>query len=204
MPSHAKRIHDRFAKHTTSIEHTRSKMEALLSSAQVDLQDIEHTYAGLYLELFTNFEALIEELFLGLYSGVYISTSYTVIRTSRITPRNQIQPIIYAGKNYIDWLPYDKTEDRAKKYFKSGVPFNALSASEKKTLENYHVIRNAIAHKSSHSLKKFMELISPLTLLPTEKTPTGYLRSKPSGTLGQTQFEIAVIELKLLSAKLCS
>lgn len=203
MPSLAVRLHEKFQGRTTSIESTRNKMEGLLSSGAIDLQDIEHLYAGLYMELFTEFESLLEELFFGLYDGTYISKHYTIIRKSKIAPISEIQPIVYGGKAYVNWLPYDEnTLKRAKLFFQLGEPFQQLTTAEKKSITNYHIIRNAIAHKSPNSLDQFNRIISGLPLLPREKTPTGYLRSRPGG-IGQNQFQIAIVELKLLTNKLC-
>lgn len=177
-------------------------MELLFSSGTIDLQDIIHSYSGLYMELFTDFEALLEELFFGLYDGTYISKHYTITKKSKISPSTEIQPIIYGGQSYVNWLPYDQhILKRAKLFFAQGEPFCQLTSLEQKKIKEYHIIRNAIAHKSQHSLLEFNKIIAPLTLLPSEKTPAGYLRSKPSS--GQTQFEIAIIELKLLTKKLC-
>lgn len=51
------------------LEATRQKMEHLYSAGQISEDDIDHVYSGLFLDLFTEFERLIEELFLGLLSG---------------------------------------------------------------------------------------------------------------------------------------
>ena len=203
MPSHTVRLHEKFEIRTNSIERTRSKMELLISQGHIDIQDIEHLYAGLYMELFTDFESLLENLFFGLYTGSFISPTTTVVRKSKITPISEIQPVIYGGNSYVNWLPYkDHTLKRAKLFFNDGEPFQQLSNSENTKISEYHIIRNAIAHKSPNSLNKFNHIISALALLPRERTPTGYLRSMPQGS-GQTQFEIAIIELKLITQKLC-
>ncbi|HET8887058.1 MAG TPA: hypothetical protein VFM70_11985 [Salinimicrobium sp.] len=204
MPSHTLRLHEKFENRTKSIERTRGKMELLISQGNIDIQDIEHLYAGLYMELFTEFESLIENLFFGLYNGSYISPTNSIVRKSRITPKSEIQPIIYGGQAYVNWLPYKQhTLKRAKIFFNAGEPFHQLTNSEKLKISEYHIIRNAIAHKSTNSLNKFNNIIAPLALLSRERTPTGYLRSKPSGS-GQTQFEIAIVELKLITQKLCA
>lgn len=203
MPKLCNRLYQSFSERTTSIESTRSKMEGLLTAGSINLNDIQHLYAGLYMELFTEFESLLEELFFGLYNGTYFSRHYTINRKSRITPVSEIQPIVYSGKAYVNWLPYkEHTLKRAKLYFDLGEPFRQLTNVEIQLISNYHIIRNAIAHKSPNSLDKFNSIIAALPLLPRERTPTGYLRSIPGGT-GQNQFQIAVGELKVLANKLC-
>ena len=203
MPSHTVRLHEKFETRTNSIERTRGKMELLIAHGHIDIQDIEHLYAGLYMELFTEFESLLENLFFGLYTGQFVSPTNTIIRKSKITPYSEIQPVIYGGKSYVNWLPYkEHTLRRAKLFFDAGEPFQQLTNNENNKISDYHIIRNAIAHKSPNSLNQFNQIISALTLLPRERTPTGYLRSMPQGS-GQTQFEIAIVELKLMTQKLC-
>lgn len=203
MPSHTVRLHEKFEIRTNSIERTRAKMERLIVQGHIDNHDIEHLYAGLYMELFTEFESLLENLFFGLYTGSFVSPTNTIIRKSKITPSSEIQPVVYGGKSYVNWLPYkEHTLKRAKLFFDAGEPFQQLTNNENNKISDYHIIRNAIAHKSPNSLDKFNQVISTLALLPRERTPTGYLRSMPQGS-GQTQFEIAIVELKLITQKLC-
>jgi hypothetical protein len=203
MPRLSVRLYEKFKDRAASIESTRNKMEGLLIAGAVNLKDIENLFAGLYMELFTEFESLLEELFFGLYNGTYISRHYSIIRKSRIAPVAEIQPIVYGGKSYVRWLPYkENTLKRAKLFFDLGEPFQQLSNIEVRSISNYHIIRNAIAHKSSNSLNQFNNFISGLPLLPREKTPTGYLRSIP-GSAGQNQFQIAIVELKMIVNKLC-
>jgi len=198
-----KRLHESFALQLISIETTRNTMEELFYSGSLNMVDIEHVYAGLFMELFTNFEALLEELFFGIMEGTLYTRTYPILKKAIISPKNQIRHIVLGGKQYLNWLPYtDNTLIRAKLYILDGEPFCRLRASEVTKITSYHQIRNAIAHKSDNSMEKFNKSIANLTLLPRERTPTGYLRSKPyTGT--QTQFEIAAIELKLLTNILC-
>ena len=204
MPRQTLRLYEQFANQTSSIELTRSKMEDLYIGGNINDSDIEHLYAGLYMEIFTEFESLLEKLFFGLYNGTYVSKTLAIERKSFIKPRAEIQPIIHSGKAYVNWLPYkDHVLKRAKLFFINAKPFSLLTSIEITKISDYHVIRNAIAHKSDNSLNRFNNILTGLPLLPAEKTPTGYLRSKPGG-IGQTQFEIAIIELKLIASKLCA
>lgn len=204
MPRLTKRLHENFEQQLVSIEATRSKMENLFHSHQINNLDIEHVYAGLFMELFTDFEALLEELFFGLLNGRLFTKVYPVVKKANITPITEIKNIVFGGKAFVNWLPYkDYTLPRAKLFIDAGEPFSQLTNPDIQKITNYHIVRNAIAHKSENSLDKFNSIISALPLLPSEKTPTGYLRSKPT-VAGQTQFEIAAIELKTLTYTLCA
>jgi len=66
-----------------------------------------------------------------------------------------------------------------------------------------HLLRNAVAHKSDSAKSKFEASIQAIPLLPQEKTPIGFLRSKPHGVSGLTQYQIAVLDLEAIAQKLC-
>jgi len=61
-----------------ALEVTRHKMESLLSNGHINETDIVQFYNGLYLNLFVEFERLLDELYFGLRSGD-ISTSLPVV-----------------------------------------------------------------------------------------------------------------------------
>jgi hypothetical protein len=179
-------------------------MERLLRRGELSVIDVEEVYAGIFLDIFTEFEALIEALFLGLVSRELRTVINPVTQIVTIKPAAKIREIVFSGKSYLDWLPYtDYTIPRAKMYFADGKPFSLLTVSQKDSLKSYHLIRNALAHKSDSATKKFSDMISSLPLLPNEKTPCGYLRSIP-GVRRQTQYEIAVINLQLIAKSLCA
>jgi hypothetical protein len=180
-------------------------MEALLSTGHIGVADIEQVYVGLYLDIFTEFEATIENLFLGLLDGSLYSRTYSIRRKAKIQPVSMTRQVIFMGRQYLDWLPYkDQTIPRAMMYFDSGKPFTLLTSGQKSNLNDYCIIRNALAHKSDSARIKFQGLISSLPLLPQQKSPAGYLRSKPYSGSQQTQYQIAVLELANIANVLCS
>lgn len=205
MPSKTASLAAKFVKHAKALETTRAKMENLVSVGRIGNLDIEQVYAGLFLNIFTEFEALLEDLFFGLLMGKLYSAANPIRRKVRISPAEMCEEIVFAEKNYLDWLPFDDhTLPRAKRFFHNGEPFNLLNPTQVSNLKEYHLIRNAGAHKSKIARKRFNNIIRQLTLLPQERTPTGYLRSKPSAITNQTQYEIAVLELENIARRLCA
>jgi hypothetical protein len=179
-------------------------MENLLVRGEIEIDDIEQVYSGLYLEAFTSFEGLLEDLFFGIVLGDLISSLADVVLRVSVTPPLVTKDILLIGKQYHEWLPYkEQTLERAKVFLQDGFPFNRLDDGNKSSLKRFHRIRNAIAHKSDFSKKKFeSEVIGSLALTPREKTPPGFLRSifrRPA----QTQYEVAIEELKSIALKLC-
>lgn len=179
-------------------------MESLFAINNIELMDIEQVYAGLYLDMFTDFETVLEKLFIGLSDGSLYSKSHIIKCRIKIKPASLTKKVVFSNRPYVDWLPYkDRTIPRAKFWFENGEPFTILSQTNLRNLDDYCTLRNAIAHKSESAYDKFQGFVNGLPLLPQERTPSGYLRSKPYAYSAQTQFEIAVIELKQITNQLC-
>lgn len=205
MPRLTTRLVDKLITRSQELERTRSKIENLLTVGYIELNDIEQVYAGLYLDIFTEFEAMIEDLFFGLLSGSLYSRQYKIERKVRIQPVSMTRQVISGDRSYLDWFPYrERTIPRAKNFFDVGEPFTLLVSSQEENLDNYYTIRNALAHKSETAYIKFQKIIDGLTLLPQERSPAGYLRSRPYAASPQTQYEIAVLELETIAKLLCS
>lgn len=194
-----------FAAKLAKLESTRVKVENLLPLGHLSDADVEVVYAGLFLDAFTEFESLIESLFLGLFDGSLKSNGQPVARLLRVSPKSAARTVVFGGKSYMDWLPVeDKTIPHAKRYLFDGRPFSLLSQSEKLELKNAHLLRNAIAHKSDAATQGFLRSISQQSLLPHEKSPAGYLRTNPQGTAGLTRFTITMQSLEAIAKKVCA
>ncbi|HEY5233230.1 MAG TPA: hypothetical protein VIK35_06840 [Verrucomicrobiae bacterium] len=187
-----------------SLEATRSKVEGLLLRNEVTIEDVEQVYAGLFLNAFTEFEALIEDVFLSILEGTHASTIPSTKRRIEIIPNSLTREVLFEGRKYLDWLPLDKTTERAARFLNKGEPFSKLEEKEKFLINRLHNIRNAVVHKSDSAKKKFEVCIQHFSLLQKEKTPTGFLRSKPQGPSGLNQYQISVVELEAIVRKLCA
>jgi hypothetical protein len=204
MPKKTTGLAKSFSKKLTLLEVTRMRSEALLLAGHLSVDDVEQVYAGLFLDAFTEFEALVENLFVGLFSGTHKSSLLTVRRLFRVLPATKAREVVFEGKIYADWLPFpDCTIPRARRFLHEGEPFSLLDESEKGSLKKYHLLRNAVAHKSASAKEKFEAAIGNPALTLREKTPKGYLRVLPQGKGGLTQYQIAVTELLAIANKLC-
>lgn len=179
-----------------SLEKTRVKMEKLFNKKELSKRDIEKVYESLYIRTFTFFEGFVEELFFGLLTKKIKSSVGEVVVKVSFKSEISAREIVFAGRPYYDWFPYDNTERIAKRFLKDGLPFTLLNLDEsvrkdvKKDIANLLIIRNVIAHQSTYSKNRFQkEIISnALGLLPREKTPSGFLRSQ-FRVPDQTRFE---------------
>lgn len=206
MPKHSRTLHNEFSIKVQTLDATRQSFENAFVAHHISDADIIQGYAGLYLDLFTEFEGLIEDLFIGILSGSVTPNNTNIRRKLTIKPVSEIEPVLLGERRtYLDWLPYsDNTIKRANIYFGGGKPFTLLNNIEKGKITAYHKIRNAIAHKSKKASIEFQKIVDGLTLLPIESTPQGYLRNIPNASTGITQLEIIGNELTAISHKLCN
>jgi hypothetical protein len=204
MPRLATSISDDFANRLRRFERSRAKLERLLLRGHVTRHDVSLFYEGIFLRTVTSFEGLLEELFISLLIG-------GVKAAPKIHPRVTFRSaaiardVMLGGKAYVDWLPYQHTEKRANAFFRGGLPFCGLDKTEVKSLDRILTIRHAVAHQSRAARRRFEnEVIGLAPLLPTERTPAGFLRSVFSGPPPKTQYEDIAGTCAILARKLCT
>ena len=113
-----------FIKRIDTLDSTRKKIELLYSKGTVNQKILEQTYAGLYLNAYTSFEGFVEDLFIGLLvTGKGLMQQNVHVRVS-ISTHKIARELVFAGQQYLDWLPFEKTERRATTFFRSGRPFS--------------------------------------------------------------------------------
>jgi hypothetical protein len=189
----------RFVGHLKTIEWTRAKIERLFVQGLLVRRDAECVYEGLYLDAISSFELSIEELFFQILTGQFLPKG--VVARVTFHSNQVVRDVLLGERKYLDWLPYERTEKRAIAFLRAGEPFTRLGRVEKSTIEDSLIIRNAIAHKSYYSNKRFQQLIDSYLLLPKERTPAGFLRSKIDPTTTRYQFYIA--EMARIMQLLC-
>lgn len=178
------------------LDRTRARVENLHSQGELIRFDIEHIYSGIYVEAFVSFERFLEDLFLGYVSGKVTPPKKTVKVRMSFPSAMIADEVVYAGQRYIDWVPYFKTTDRAKIYFKDGKPFSTLTKPQDAMLTELHQVRNALAHRSEHSLDVFArKVVGSTPLLPHERKPAGFLRSVLVVSSRQTRLQNYLFEM---------
>lgn len=189
-----------------TLEVTRDQIEELAGKGQLSRHATSRMYEALFLSAHVAVEAFLEELFIGLLidgGGVTSDRNdvqaRVVIRSHRIARELITGP----GRKYVDWIPYDRTMDLAKLYFRGGRPFTDLSPASKQVLARSHVIRNAVAHRSRYSMSQFEKhVIGNTPLPPRERTPAGYLRGLFRASPAQTRFSNLLAQLAAVSREL--
>lgn len=177
----------RFSGHLRTLEITRKKIDRLYSQGLLVRRDVERVYEGLYLDAITSLEASIEDLFIRIVTGQSLPTG-VVVRVSFNSSQVARDVMLGGERRYLDWFPYNRTEKRAKAFLRGGRPFTQLSTADKNVLEEMLTIRNAIAHKSPHSRKRFEDFVANFPLISRERTPAGFLRSKINVATARYQY----------------
>ena len=155
MRKSASVISDRFLERVMSLDRYLQKIESLYGLGHITQQDAERAYRGAYLEFHIGLEQAIEKLFLGLLRGSLRSRSHRVHPRISVKSHRVASEVVRGANRFVDWLPYDRTLQRAEVFFRGGRPFTSLTWQEKKELEDSTAIRNALAHESSVALKRF-------------------------------------------------
>ena len=207
MPRNAVVLSEKFAGHLHYLDLTRRKMERLFLTRRVVRRDVEQVYSGLYMDSLTSFESLLEELFIGLLSGRFITADQGAgFPLKTFKNKQAVINEIYGGQNYVVWLPYRRTSDRARTFFQDGAPFTSLDGGDLNHIAQCLAVRNVIAHKSDYAKREFDKhvLARRSHLMAREKTPTGYLRSVFRQRPAQTRYEELVLGLATIATKICS
>jgi hypothetical protein len=110
----------RFHRGLRRIDATRSRMEDLFQAKRIRKTDVESVYESLFLRGITGFETFLEQLFISILLGKMTYSGGRVVNLMTVTSKGALMTILLQGGNYMDWLPYRKTEDRAKLYLKDG------------------------------------------------------------------------------------
>lgn len=193
-----------FQRRLRSLESTRRKQEALFQGGHLIKRDIEEVYGAIFMSVLVSFEALIEDLFIDLLAGKVVHTQSDIKAKLSIRVRQLARDLVCHGQPYYDWLPYERTEKIAKIFFREGKPFTLLNRDSKKHIERCLVVRNAIAHQSQHSSKKFKNtVLSNISLPPRSRTPKAFLRAQFAAAPQQTYSEQYISGLYRIAQGLC-
>jgi hypothetical protein len=173
-----RQILSKFNKNLLTIEDARIKTDNLLYSRAINSRETSLIYEGLFLRSYTNLEYFIENLFTLILMGKTTYAKKYVKPRVIISSSAILHDILHQGQDYIEWLPYSKTLNRANSLLTKGRPFTVLKPEHVAKIQESTRIRNCIAHTSKHSKKIFLEkVVGSTPLLPHQRTPSGFLRS---------------------------
>lgn len=179
------------------------RIEGLRRRGTLTPTDTERAYAGAFLEFHAYAERSIERLFIGLLRGRLSSNVPGVRPLITVNSDRVAHNVVSSERRYADWLPYDRfTVPRALAFFSGGRPFTSIPKSHQRAFEDLATIRNALAHQSSSSLRRFRRRFVDGQSLPKSQTrPSGYLRGMH--TIGQTRMNYLLTMTSVVMNDLC-
>jgi hypothetical protein len=203
----ASTLADRLAREARSLEVYVGRTENLAADGKVPMVDRDRAYAAGYMLFYTSLERTIENLFIGLLT-CKLSVAQPGVRPI-VRARNQSVAVqlILGGRSYVDWLPFERnTQRRARALLVGGKPFTSMSKPDRRFLERMSILRNALTHRSAHSLHQFKrEFIEqnpvPGGLPPAQHNPVGYLRGQHAANQSRLGYQLA--EAAAIIRRLC-
>lgn len=197
MAKSAEEVFSALQRRYIKLDRTSTRANDLHSRGMISGFDVEQIYSGVYLDAFVSLERFIEDLFLGYISGQVVAPSRAAKSLVAITPSSKVKDVLLGGKKFIDWIPYDQyTKKRAETYFSPNSKFRTLARQDEILLVQLHQIRNALAHRSTHSTDVFHRLvIGNLSISPLDKRPGNFLRTIFRANPSQTRLQYYLFEM---------
>lgn len=196
-------VADEVASRAKGLRDFANRTEQLFRARAISQTDVHRVYAGAFLSFHTYVERSIERAFLGLLTRRFESTDVSVRPLVEIRSDKVAHAVVRSGRGFVDWLPYKQnTAKRADAFFSRGRPFSNLEKSHHAVFNRATIIRNAIAHESSHALRQFSVTFTANRALPPEqRRPAGYLRGQHA--VGQTRFDYMLSEAVSVMRVMC-
>jgi hypothetical protein len=173
----------RFQSTVASLIDARAAVVVALHGGRSERHAREYAIQRFYLVAVRSFEAFLEDQLHGPATKrvKWASRNLNGVRvrcSNRLLEHRAeiVKEIILGGKEYADYLPYERTEKMSELLLIGGRPFNLLSGSDRETLRRCQRVRNYIAHRSDFALSKFVSAYKNVKPLRVSKpTPIHYL-----------------------------
>jgi hypothetical protein len=188
---------ERLGREARSLELYVARVERLLRTGRVPQIDLDRAYVAGYVLFHASVERTIEQLFVGLLTGELTVTQPGVTPVVVFSDQSTAFRIVLGERKYVDWLPFGRyTKPRAQAFLTDGKPFTSLQTADSQFLERMSLLRNALAHRSAHSLKQFDQAFIqsppvPVALPPSQRKPIGYLRGQHAVNQSRLSYQLA-------------
>lgn len=198
----ASQIADRVAQRARGTDAFVNKLERLYARRSLTRMDLERAYTGGFLSFVGAYEKAWEDRFVGLLMG-RLTVSPPARKLVDIHSEVVARSVLLGNRDYLDWLPIDRTVRRAEIYFSSGHPFSLISEADRGLIRRHVYVRHALARDSRYSTRQFQrKVIGQRVLPPHERRPAGYLRGAHAA--GQTRMNLALAELTVILGRVCA
>jgi hypothetical protein len=129
---------------------------------------------SIFLNGITEFESFLEDLFLAAVSKrIRPGATKTIVNFH--DPDTARSLLLRPRESYLDWMPIERSLERADKFLVDGLPFSRLGTrpNVKLRLKVASAVRNAVAHKGAGARTRFHEMTSG-----KYRSPGEYLSAK--------------------------
>ncbi|MGV3483425.1 MAG: hypothetical protein ACO1RT_03285 [Planctomycetaceae bacterium] len=194
----SKDLVSRYQKSLHLADLTRQRVEELFAKGKLRERDALLVYEGLFLRAVVGFEDLLEKIFFSILEGNSPKRAWKCRLTGQ---KKALRESVLNSKPYLDWLPYERTVDRANIYLVAGKPFTLVETADQNKIQQVLYIRHAIAHQSDSALLKFRTKVIGSTPLPSkERYPATFLRG--ISTSSTRRYEVYANSLGTIANKL--
>jgi hypothetical protein len=144
-----------------------------------------------FMKSFLTWEGFLEEAFILYLLGKKSPSGYAPDRHAIPTNRQHAIELLASDARHTDWTAAARVVNRAKRFFKSGRPFETVIRPQSNLLDNLKTIRNALSHESMEATEKFETLVrNELTFLPPGMIPGTFLMTlKPHHAVPKTYLQ---------------
>lgn len=190
-----------FGRRVRAVLDARRRLLASLPGNGSDRVAREYAIQGLYLVGVRSFETFLEDQIFQLATekSVWKSRLVSGTRLSCKLRMKENRPtfvreIIFQGKDYADYLPYERTIKIANQLFVGGRPFSLLDASQKSSLNRCLRVRHYIAHDSDYAARVFansVRAVKPFRM--KQPTPIHYLQENIRSGVSFFEHDLATL-----------
>jgi hypothetical protein len=187
-----------FVKRLTALERTRLKLESAEAASILSATDSGALYEAVFMRAFTSLESFFEELFFAVVLGNTQHPRGRALPRSTFKSHRVLREFVLGDRDYVDWVPFGRVEQRARVFLRGGRPFTDLPPAQQQRVRQWHATRNAIAHPGTHARRQFeRQVVAQLPLLARERTPAGFLRSEAQP--GRRRLEFILREMSQIA-----
>jgi hypothetical protein len=129
-----------------------------------------------YLKVFLSWERFLEQSFLRYLCGC--KDKRIKMRCFVVFPNLEHASMLVTpeGRRYAEWADASTVRERAKRFFKNGEPYWSALGQVMQRLDEMRIIRNCIAHQSSHASTRFEGIVrQAIGTVPRGITPGDFL-----------------------------
>lgn len=148
------------------------RVDTAFNARSVSKTDLDLLYESTFLAAVAEFEATLEEMLVEAVCGARPKHSgrYALLKPKS---RAAFRSIMLHNRAFNEMLPYPRALDLAALYLNDRGPFAAVSSTDRLTIQESVLIRNAIAHRSGSALQKFRRDVQWVSRLPANRQRPG-------------------------------